>query len=561
MRDREYSDEEQARILKSVEKWADDCTQLKTFEKLPKYVQKEFGFVVTSVAEMMYGYHLQSPKRWTAVALEDILINVFPRKMLVQESFFKAVDPALTFFMGYLQQIGVLTEKKAQSLTGRLKKAASVMRQYAKDASSYSPMKQLLLEGMEQGIDITDTDALNSMLKEMDMADLFPDADLPMPVRSQKVGPGAPCPCGNGKKHKKCCGSGAGENTADTAVTVMDAENQGSPPSLEQWKQLYEIADNLKKLAPWEILWSSDLITVLLPNREEPVYCCVMGQGGESFGIGVYPGYKSITGYLRMSDAPADEPPYISLFQQDCLMCHFGDREEVMPQDRDVMKELGLRFRGRNQWIYFRSMKPGYYPWNIDSCQAGILIEALQNLAMAYLYLRKGEIQVDFASGQTLLRFYSPEKEMWLNTATKLMLPDLTEYLHMTDELLLARLKKQQKSRMRLEFDLLYLPVPIQEHKDEIPRLPRMAMLADQKSGLPLDQHMAEPGECIEEVVLDMLCDHILKYGRPDSISVRGKDIGRFLEDTCDKIGVTLIDDKGVPAMNELLEDMLNFMG
>jgi uncharacterized protein len=32
-------------------------------------------------------------------------------------------------------------------------------------------------------------------------------ASGPRPVRSNKVGPNAPCPCGSGKKFKKCCGS------------------------------------------------------------------------------------------------------------------------------------------------------------------------------------------------------------------------------------------------------------------------------------------------------------------------------------------------------------------
>jgi uncharacterized protein YecA (UPF0149 family) len=27
------------------------------------------------------------------------------------------------------------------------------------------------------------------------------------PVRSEKIGRNAPCPCGSGKKYKKCCGA------------------------------------------------------------------------------------------------------------------------------------------------------------------------------------------------------------------------------------------------------------------------------------------------------------------------------------------------------------------
>ncbi|MBQ0108740.1 MAG: SEC-C domain-containing protein, partial [Clostridiales bacterium] len=32
----------------------------------------------------------------------------------------------------------------------------------------------------------------------------------PTPIKkAQKVGPNDPCPCGSGKKYKKCCGSNA----------------------------------------------------------------------------------------------------------------------------------------------------------------------------------------------------------------------------------------------------------------------------------------------------------------------------------------------------------------
>ena len=32
------------------------------------------------------------------------------------------------------------------------------------------------------------------------------DAEVPEPTRTTKVGRNAPCPCGSGKKYKRCCG-------------------------------------------------------------------------------------------------------------------------------------------------------------------------------------------------------------------------------------------------------------------------------------------------------------------------------------------------------------------
>ena len=135
-----------------------------------------------------------------------------------------------------------------------------------------------------------------------------------------------------------------------------------SEPTLAQWAELYEAARSIRQLAPWQYLWDSNLVTLMLPGREEPVYCSVMGRNGECYAVGVYPGYESIMEYHRMARAPHDELSFISVFDQNCLTCYFGDREEVSPKEREIMKSLNLRFRGRNEWIYFRSMAPGLYP-------------------------------------------------------------------------------------------------------------------------------------------------------------------------------------------------------
>ena len=44
--------------------------------------------------------------------------------------------------------------------------------------------------------------------KPEDISDLEKMLNPSKPVTSQKVGRNDPCPCGSGKKYKKCCGSG-----------------------------------------------------------------------------------------------------------------------------------------------------------------------------------------------------------------------------------------------------------------------------------------------------------------------------------------------------------------
>lgn len=354
------------------------------------------------------------------------------------------------------------------------------------------------------------------------------------------------------------------ERSASTnaAAQIPPPDSSPTEPTARQWAELYAVAGELNRIGPWNFLWDSDLVTIMLPGREEPVYCSVMGRNGECYAIGVYPGYEAIMGYHRLAKSSEDSPPFIAGFEQNCLMCNYGDRKEISPEDRKILKTLGLKFRGRNEWIYFRAMEPGYYPWYIDSKQADLLIITLQNLAMACKYLLTEEIKVNFNSGETLLRFYSPEKELWLNTAVQIPPVSIaTTCLLIEDDLLVARLKNQSQNNQHLEFDLVYLPLPVQAHKEDRPYLPRFLMLADRKSGLLLDQNMAEPDVNIENAIIDMIAKYIEKHGRPSAIYVRDEQKRGYIDDLCRKIEIKLFQGKGMPVTNTFFEELLNFMG
>ncbi|MBZ4194970.1 MAG: SEC-C domain-containing protein [Candidatus Contendobacter sp.] len=43
--------------------------------------------------------------------------------------------------------------------------------------------------------------------KPEDISDLENALNPPIPVQSEKISRNDPCPCGSGKKYKKCCGS------------------------------------------------------------------------------------------------------------------------------------------------------------------------------------------------------------------------------------------------------------------------------------------------------------------------------------------------------------------
>lgn len=327
-------------------------------------------------------------------------------------------------------------------------------------------------------------------------------------------------------------------------------------PSIEQWESLYEVAENLKKLAPWRALYETDILVLQLPGREEPVYCSVLGQGGISFGIGVYPGHESLLRLNRVINQDSYRPELLAL-EQDCLMCHFGDREDIAAEDREVMKKLGLRFRGKSQWIYFRSMVPGQFPWYLNADQAELLTAALQNLFMLCVCYIEGKLEADFEAGKTLLRWYNEERELWFNGIIPMPAPKLDRFLDLQDELLLARLKRKKKTSTRLELDSFYLPIPIQENKLSPPTGIHMALLVDKDSGVILDQSTDGPDVPALTAAPSMFVNYMEEYGRPAAVYVRSEWMGTLLRNTCKAVGVRLVENEGVPMLDSCLDGLI----
>lgn len=327
-------------------------------------------------------------------------------------------------------------------------------------------------------------------------------------------------------------------------------------PSLEQWEALYEVAGNLKKLAPWRALADTDILVLQLPGQSEPVYCSVMGQGDMSYGIAVYPGNEALARLYRIIDQDAYSQELLIL-EQNCLVCNFGGREEIEAGDRAVMKQLGLRFRGQGQWIYFRAMKPGQFPWFLDAEQAALLTAALQNLFMLCRCYMEGKLQVDFDAGRTLKRWYDPEKDLWLNAVVPMPAPRMERTLDLQDDLLLARLKRGKKTAARLEVDSFYLPLPIQKDKQAPPVGVHMALLVDKDSGLVLDQQFAGPDDPDYVVAPSMLVNYMEEHGRPSAVYVRSDWMGSLLRNTCKAVGVRLVEDEGIPELDSRLHDLM----
>ena len=165
----------------------------------------------------------------------------------------------------------------------------------------------------------------------------------------------------------------------------------------EEWKKLYDVATRIRELKPWEDFWDLDLICLREGEKEDAAFVSILGKGGEYYGIVVYEGYRDLNTFMMMLNQEAlNLSTEFVMGNQSSLACYWGNREELTEKEREIIKDTGYKYRGKNQWLYFRSYKEGYYPYQLNQDEVHRMCYYLELLEEAVLTYRSEEVNVNF---------------------------------------------------------------------------------------------------------------------------------------------------------------------
>lgn len=175
--------------------------------------------------------------------------------------------------------------------------------------------------------------------------------------------------------------------------------------NLNNWKNLYDTAIQVKELAPWKWMYDLDLFCVENPDSGELGFISVMGARGEHFAISLYLGIKAIYNLRHISSLPADSIPHQSAVELPQIQVSFEDSDLLEKEDFDLIKRLKLKFRGRNAWPFFRSYRFGIYPGKqfLDAEVLFLTYALEQLLDVAVRYKDNGEDLFEMANKQEFL--------------------------------------------------------------------------------------------------------------------------------------------------------------
>lgn len=339
-------------------------------------------------------------------------------------------------------------------------------------------------------------------------------------------------------------------------------------PSREQWQQLYTLADRIKALAPWNNFFEDELFGVRDPVTGEDYFISVMGQGGDHYAIGVYVGALALHQFWAVHDVDDEEMAIQMLLAIRQLQLAFEDREMLEDFDRAVIKQLGRKYRGRAAWPTFRSFKPGYLPWQIDSAEADMLICALEQAIDVLARAADDETLLEPADDDSyLMRIPETQADgvVWRDQVIEIPPPPMPELEIPLDAMQLEAARKLPKQKQRtLEVDIATLPEPI-VGEDGRPFLASLLLVVDNQSGMVLASEPLAQGETPMHTIagaLQVLLDKFTQWGwLPNAVNVRHDMAKELLAPLTNALKIKLKVARNLSMLDEAMDFLFARLG
>lgn len=332
--------------------------------------------------------------------------------------------------------------------------------------------------------------------------------------------------------------------------------------SLEEWKQLFEAAIEFKKQGSWRWMTDEDYFAVTDPHTGEIGYCVTLGAGGMDYGLNVYLGQTAplFLQEIRSGFDTFGEDSKEVMFNTKAISVNFEDRNQLDKEDLGLIRELGYKFRGSNEWPLFRSYSPGFVPWSLNGEQIRFLTIALeQAFLVAERFRENDELyfehdEADEGVGEKRLNRVPRQTgdgvlwhDEWLPWRAE---GSLIEPYSYPDELVLQQCKKLKKSQDVWQSDFDYAEMTIGGPGERLV-YPRLCIWVDRKTSMIIGGHLVDQSDCREAYVKQLV--ELMKTAdrKPARIEVGSVKAYYALKSSVEKLGIPL---RFHPRLDVLLE-------
>ncbi|MCX7795115.1 MAG: hypothetical protein N2380_01125 [bacterium] len=262
-------------------------------------------------------------------------------------------------------------------------------------------------------------------------------------------------------------------------------------PSTEEWRKLFDLAMEFKEIKSWEWMSPMNIFGVQDPNTGKTCYFNVitfLEEDVNLYTLALYPGDSGLISLLDiLSERHNEEEQF---YFNDIIVVQFSDRKFLTKEDLEIIKSLGLKFRGKSEWISFKRMLPGRLPRIINKEEANLLLSTLEQVIDICLMFRdKPELS---ERDETLVR--TSEKVgsniNWKDTWVELEYPVEELTIYNTSEIIetIKNFIRPQRTLEEWAIDFLFLSSPVKDDENsEEAYFPYFGLLINNVTGLGIN--------------------------------------------------------------------------
>lgn len=265
----------------------------------------------------------------------------------------------------------------------------------------------------------------------------------------------------------------------------------------EIWSSLFDLADQLKLIAPWDSMYEDELFGVQDPETGEIGIMSIMGHNGEHFAIARYPGSYGLHTFKKMYEASGD-----SIFDQvgiimsnHQLQLSWEMKMDLEKHDLALIKKVGKKYRRSPEVLLprFQSVDPGFLPWMLPDDQCPIFKTALEQ-TIEVISRPKNERKLKHGKDKYLVRVC---KEGQWEDQIQTILPEEPPIKIVSRIPKLESLQKITRRIDTVELMLQLTPIPLSEKKGR-PYFPMMLFMVDPASRMILHFELLAPLPSLE---------------------------------------------------------------
>lgn len=336
----------------------------------------------------------------------------------------------------------------------------------------------------------------------------------------------------------------------------------------QEWRRLIESACRIKQLAPWQWMQEDDVFGVAHPETGEIGFVSVMGALGEHLAVGVYIGAAALVKFLSLHHAPSDtlaEYPE-TLLEIPQLQVSFEDRDDLEDWDRQLLRNLNLKFRGRKAWPQFQSFRPGFMPWRLEPEEIRFLALALEQLEQVAPRVQKNRSFLWGKEVGTLLirtcHCREGEAAEWEDRYQRISPPPLPPVPLTWDSAHIKELKRSASRGDIMELDLFMFPGRIGK-KGHRPQIGYALLALHAQSNMIFGVEILDPIKGIEQMlgripgwILSRLANHGL---RPKEIHIQSARLLDVLQPAFKELGTKVVLKPMLKKLRAAKREMIDF--